>query len=318
MVSTAAEEGEDPRWRRNNMVLCFINQYADAWYYNHVTYEIKAWIHKRQYQAATTLRRQQQQDEVVDPAEARRCHRDICEGKRPFREIPEKKYVLGTPPPGLSGVSAGALLGVSVLYLPRVVLLFHMSIVGLPNSVVLPIVAAAPLFAGALAAVLDISSLGSSCLVDIHMYGDAGCPSILQRTISSSSNVRTSGGRQGSLSASCLNLRASDLSHDLLHVRHVRQGDNRILLNCGGAIERFMNEMSCVGFFRLCLNQQEPPKQQESNGWGNWQIRLCGRQLDGGNSARFAVRRPDYARDLACVVYVVGNYGGVWLDYQLF
>nr|XP_045088057.1 uncharacterized protein LOC109758789 [Aegilops tauschii subsp. strangulata] len=150
------------------------------------------------------------------------------------------------------------------------------------------------------------------------MYGDAGCPSILQRTISSSSNVRTSGGRQGSLSASCLNLRASDLSHDLLHVRHVRQGDNRILLNCGGAIERFMNEMSCVGFFRLCLNQQEPPKQQESNGWGNWQIRLCGRQLDGGNSARFAVRRPDYARDLACVVYVVGNYGGVWLDYQLF
>ena len=41
--------------------LCFINQYADAWYYNHVTYQIEARIHKRQYQAATTLRRQQQQ-----------------------------------------------------------------------------------------------------------------------------------------------------------------------------------------------------------------------------------------------------------------
>lgn len=98
---------------------------------------------------------------------------------------------------------------------------------GLPNSAASPTVPAAPLFAGALVAVLDISSLGSSSLVDIHMYGDAGCPSILQRTISSSSNVRTRGGRQGSLSASCLNLRASDWSHDLLHVRQVC-----ILLTC--------------------------------------------------------------------------------------
>uniref|UniRef100_A0A8R7R3A7 Uncharacterized protein n=1 Tax=Triticum urartu TaxID=4572 RepID=A0A8R7R3A7_TRIUA len=76
--------------------------------------KIEARIHKRQYQAATTLRRQQQQDEDVNPADARRCRRDICEGKHPFREISEKKYVpsasssvglfLGTPPPGLSGV----------------------------------------------------------------------------------------------------------------------------------------------------------------------------------------------------------------------
>ena len=174
--------------------------------------------------------------EVVNPAEARRCHRDICEGKHPFREIPEKKYVpsasidglfLGTPPPGLSGVSVGAMPRAFVLYLPRVVLLFHMAIAGLPNSAVSPTVPAAPLFAGALAAVLDISSLGSSCLVDIHMYGDAGCPSTLQRTISSSSNVRTRGGRQGLLSASCLNRCASDWSHDLLHIRQVC-----ILLTC--------------------------------------------------------------------------------------
>ena len=137
---------------------------------------------------------------------------------------------MGTPPPGLSGVAAGAMPRAFVLYLPRVGLLFHMAIAGLPNSAVSPTAPAAPLFAGALAAVLDISSLCSSCLVDIHMYGDAGCPSILQRTISSSSNVRTSGGRQGLLSASCLNLRASDLSHDLLHVRHVRQVC--ILLTC--------------------------------------------------------------------------------------
>ena len=125
---------------------------------------------------------------------------------------------MGTSPP-CSGVSAGALPWAFVLYLPRVVLLFHIAIAGLPNSAVSPTVPAAPLFAGALAAVLDISSLGSSCLVDIHMYGDAGCPSTLQRTISSSSNVRTRGGHQGSLSASCLNLRASDWTDDLQHVR---------------------------------------------------------------------------------------------------
>ncbi|XP_048541525.1 uncharacterized protein LOC125520783 isoform X2 [Triticum urartu] len=132
--------------------LCFINQHADAWYYNHVTYQIEARIHKRQYQAATTLRRQQQQDEDVNPADARRCRRDICEGKHPFREISEKNWC-----------SAAGLC-------PRVVLLFHMAIAGLPNSAVSPTAPAAPLFAGALAAVLDISSLCSSCLVDIHMY----------------------------------------------------------------------------------------------------------------------------------------------------